>query len=129
MKGELLRRCRTLDDEIHQLDNRLQVLQSTMDVYSRAIDRDGVALDAELATLDNTDGDAVARYNRKVEAQRADIAKHDVLLPEHNELVQRQNLRVEEFNAKCAGVAYYLEEWINADVVPDRALMPPATDF
>lgn len=37
------------------------------------------------------------------------IVKHDAVLPEHNELAQRQNPRVKEFNAKCAGVAYSLE--------------------
>lgn len=129
MKGALLRRCVTLDDEINQLHNRLQALQSTMDVYSRAIDRAGAALDAEHATLDLTDADAVANYNRKVEAHDAVIAKHDFLLPEHNELVARQSPRVEEFNAKCAGIAYFIKEWINTDVVPDPALMPPATEF
>ena len=129
MKGALLRRCRTLDDEIHQLDTRLEVLQSTMSVYSRAIDRAGAELDAQHATLDTTDGDAVASYNRQVESQRADIAKHDALLPEHNELVARQNPRVNEFNEKCTGVAYYIKEWINVTVDPDPALMPPATDF
>ena len=129
MRGELLRRCRTLDDEIQQLDIRIQVLQSTMDVYSRAIDSKGAELDALHATLDTSDGDAVASYNRKVESQHADIARHDALLPEHNELTRRQNPRVDEFNEKCAGLSYFRKEWNNVTVEPDPGLMPPATEF
>lgn len=129
LKGELLRRCKTLDEEIRELDTRLAVLQSTMDVYGKRLDRYDVELDAAKAALDDTDGEAVARYNREIEGQRAVSAKHDALLPEHNELVQRQNPRVAEFNAKCAGISYYRAEWLNTEVARDPALMPPATVF
>ena len=129
LKGELLRRCKTLDEEILLLETRLSVLQSAMKVYSKQLDDYDTELDAMRASMDNTDADAVARYNRSVENQHAIIAKHDALLPEHNELVERQNPRVDEFNAKCAGVSYFRDEWLKADVTLDPNLMPPATQF
>ena len=129
LKGELLRRCKTLDEEIRQLDNRLEILQSTMSVYERQLDRLDTELDDLQSTMDDTDADDVERYNDVVRIQHEAIAKHDALLPEHNELVLRQNPRVEEFNAKCAGISYYVKEWVNADVVADPELMPPATKF
>lgn len=85
--------------------------------------------DAAHAALDTTDGDAVARYNREIEGQHAIIARHDALLPEHNELVSRQSPRVDEFNAKCAGISYYRAKWLAVEVVPDPGLMPTATVF
>lgn len=129
MKGAVLARCRTLDDEIHRLDTRLQTLQSTMDVHSRSIESLDVELDAARATLDTSDADAVHSFNDRVERQRAIMARHDALLPEHQALVERQNPRVEEFNGKCAGLAYYLKEWVNVRFEEDPDLMPPATDF
>jgi len=129
LKGEILRRCKTLDEEIQRLDNRLETLQMTMVVYSRQLDRLDSELDHAKAAMDDTDADDVERYNDLVRIQHEAIAKHDALLPEHNELVQRQNPRVDEFNEKCADVSYYIKEWVNTDVVLDPDLMPPATDF
>ena len=129
LTGALLRRCKTLDEEIQQLDQRLEIVKSTMSVFSRELTRLNAELDVANATTDDTDADDVARYNHVVEVQNEAVARHDALVPEHNELVLRKNARVEEFNAACAGISYWNKEWEKTEVVLDPDLMPPATKF
>ena len=129
LKGELLRRCKKLDEEIFKLNFRLEVLQQTMVVWDRQLVSLNAEIDATQATLDLTDTEAVARSNRVIDRQNEVVAERAVLLPEHNELVARINPRVDEFNEKCAEITYYRQEWLDTKVVLDPDLMPPATVF
>jgi hypothetical protein len=127
LRGETLRRCKQLDEELFLIDRRLVDLGLAIDDRERRKDSLGWDLDRALEKLDRTDQAAIDRYNRDIERHEQLVAQYNRLLPEFNELVRRQVPRVDEFNAKCAEIKYYKKEWNGTKVVLDPDLLPPET--
>lgn len=116
LRGAELRACVKLDRELDAIDTRIRILKGPVDAAEWTHELKARSLDADAATLDRTDSDAVARYNRRVDEHAAAVAAYNALLPEFNAVVGTQGELVDRFNARCTERAYYIKEWNTEDV-------------
>jgi hypothetical protein len=114
LTGAALRRCVALDAESRGLARTLKQETQNLDVAEQTFKRLGEDLDHDEMTLDHTDGDAIARYNERVNRHAALIEDYNARLPAHTALVEKHNTVVDEFNSQCSGRAYIKQEWIDA---------------
>jgi len=114
LTGAALRRCVVLDAESRGLARTLKQETQNLDVAEQTFKRLGEDLDHDELTLDHTDGDAIARYNERVNRHAALVKDYNARLPAHTALVEKHNTVIDEFNRQCSGRAYVKQEWIDA---------------
>lgn len=111
LSGAELRHCVRLDRDIAAIDTEVRILKGPVEAAEWTHELRGRRIDEKLQTLDRSDADAIARYNRDVDEHAEAVAAYNALLPEFNAVVARQNAAVDEFNARCAERAYYRKAW------------------
>ena len=116
LTGAALRRCVALDAESRGLAGSLKQETQNLDVAEQIFKRLGEDLDHDEITLDHTDGDAIDRYNERVNRHAALVNDYNARLPAHTALVEKHNAVIDEFNRQCSGRAYVKQEWIDASV-------------
>jgi hypothetical protein len=116
LTGAPLRACVRLDRDIDAVDTEVRILKGPVDAGAYAVKLWDERLDASLATLDNSDGAAVDRYNEMVGKHAQIVAEYNALLPAYNEVTARQRALVDRFNDDCAERAYLKKEWWAEDI-------------
>lgn len=91
-----LRDCLTRQERLRAGTDETTREQTTLTANKAEIDRLGLALKEQMATLDRRSVDAVAAYNAQVEAR-------DKMIDEYQEAVPAFNLKVESLKAEQAG--------------------------
>lgn len=116
LKGAALRRCVAIDMEWRARSGELQQESQNLDAEKQQFERLDRDLDQQEATIDRSDAGAIQRFNERAAQQLAMVKAYNAKLPANAEHVQRHNDLVERFNADCAGRAYLIREWLEAEV-------------
>lgn len=120
LKGAALRRCVAIDTEWRARSGELQQENQNLDAEKSQFERLDRDLDEQERTIDRSDADAIQRFNQRAAQQLAMVKAYNAKLPAYAEHVDRHNELVERFNADCAGRAYLIREWLDADAAQSK---------
>lgn len=115
MRPEDIRKCLERGEKLNQQEKAKDDYSLTVQQYLGKITKLGEGLKRQRLEIDNTDPDAVKKYNDRIQEHASMIDRYNTrMVPQ---LVSRQEQLAKDvarYNKQCSGKKYFEDDWVAA---------------
>lgn len=115
MRPEDIRKCLERSQKLNQQEQAKDDYRSTVQQYLEKITKLGEGLKRQRLEIDNTDPDAVKKYNDRIQEHASMIDRYNTRMAP--QLVSRQEQLAKDvarYNKQCSGKKYFEDDWVAA---------------